>query len=291
MSLHPVLRALGFEQASRIVIIHADDVGMCEATVSAFVDLVSGGLVSSGSVMVPCPWFPQMAAYCRDHPSLDVGVHLTLTSEWDTYRWGPISTRDPASGLLDEEGYFHRRQQQVAEHADVEAVRVEMQAQLERAQQAGIDVTHLDAHMFAAFYPQFLPHYVQLGIENGLPTLLWRMDGTAGKPDDEAAIGASQLIGQWAEQGLFVFDRIVWLMGPPEERLERARAALDALPPGLTHFFIHPAKDTAELRAMAPDWRGRVADYEAFMSPALSDYIRRSGIRVITYKCLRDAMR
>jgi len=102
------LRELGFSAADRVVIVHADDVGMCNATVNAFFELADYGVISSGSVMVPCPWFPAVAAACRGNADIDVGVHLTLTSEWDRYRWGPISTRDPASGLLDEEGYFYR---------------------------------------------------------------------------------------------------------------------------------------------------------------------------------------
>jgi hypothetical protein len=101
MDPNPVLRKLGFADDDRVVIIHADDIGMCQATMSAFADLVDFGLISSGAVMVPCPWFPQAAAYCRQHPLVDLGVHLTLTSEWDGYRWGPVSTRDPASGLID----------------------------------------------------------------------------------------------------------------------------------------------------------------------------------------------
>jgi len=106
MHPNPVLRELGLGQADRAVVIHTDDIGMCQASLAALADLVDFGLVSCGATMVPCPWFPQVAAYCRGHPSVDLGVHLTLTSEWDSYRWGPISTRDPASGLIDDEGYF-----------------------------------------------------------------------------------------------------------------------------------------------------------------------------------------
>ena len=133
MMPNPVLRKLGFDNDDRVVILHADDVGMCQATIPAMVDLVDFGLLSSYAVMVPCPWFPQTAAYCRQHPEVDVGVHSTLTSEWDSYRWGPISTRDEASGLLDEEGYFYHLSEQVQEHGQTAAVQAELQAQVERA--------------------------------------------------------------------------------------------------------------------------------------------------------------
>jgi hypothetical protein len=113
MQPNPVLKQLGFSKDDRVVIIHTDDIGMCQASIDAFADMVDYGLISSGAVMVPCPWFLEAAAYARAHPQADLGVHLTRTSEWETYRWGPISTRDPASGLLDEQGFFHKSSQVV----------------------------------------------------------------------------------------------------------------------------------------------------------------------------------
>ena len=113
MARNPILHHLGFADEQRVVILHADDLGMCQATVQAFAAIVASGLACSGSVMTPCPAFPQMAAYCRAHPDVDMGVHLTLTSEYATYRWGPLSTSDPASGLLDAAGYLPRRPEEL----------------------------------------------------------------------------------------------------------------------------------------------------------------------------------
>ena len=126
MQPNPVLRKLGLADDDRVAIIHADDIGMCQASLAAFADLVDFGLISSGATMVPCPWFPSVAMYCREHPVVDLGVHLTLTCEWDTYRWGPVSTRDPASGMIDEEGYFYRQSEPVQEHGDPAAVQIEL---------------------------------------------------------------------------------------------------------------------------------------------------------------------
>ena len=154
MRTNPVLKKLGLTPEDRAVIIHADDIGMCQATVTAYADLMDFGLVSSGAVMVPCPWFPYAADYCRQHPDVDTGVHLTLTSEWDSYRWGPISTRDPASGLVDDEGCFYRSVAEAQEYGQPDAVQREMQAQVERALAAGIDVTHVDTHMGTVAAPQ-----------------------------------------------------------------------------------------------------------------------------------------
>src|SRR3954463_10603061 len=105
--MNPALKKLGFDEHDRVLIIHTDDIGMCQATLPAYENLLHAGLISSASAMVPCPWFPETARFCRGHPDVDMGVHLTLNSEWDTYRWGPISTRDTASGMLDEQGYFY----------------------------------------------------------------------------------------------------------------------------------------------------------------------------------------
>ena len=109
MAPNPVLKKLGLSDEARVVIFHADDIGMCQASLAAYADLVGVGLISAASTMVPCPWFPATAAFCRANPDrVDMGVHITLTSEWADYRWGPTSTCDPTSGLLDADGYMHR---------------------------------------------------------------------------------------------------------------------------------------------------------------------------------------
>jgi predicted glycoside hydrolase/deacetylase ChbG (UPF0249 family) len=295
MNPNPVLRKLGFADDDRVVIIHADDIGMCQATVSAFADLVDFGLISCGAVMVPCPWFPQVAAYCRQHPLVDLGVHLTLTSEWNGYRWGPISTRDLASGLIDPEGYFYRRSEQVQEHGGNAAVPLELQAQVDRALAAGIDVTHVDTHMGAVATVKFIPTYVQLAARHRLPMLMLRLDEAGWREvglDGESAAFATQLVQQLEAQGLPLLDKLVGLpLDRPVDRAELVKETFDALLPGLTHVIIHPAQDTPELRAITPDWPSRVADYEAFTSQELRDHIRDSGVQVVGYRALRELVR
>lgn len=295
MNPNPVLRKLGFADDDRVVIIHTDDIGMCQATVSAFAELVDFGLISSGAVMVPCPWFPQVAAYCRQHPQVDLGVHLTLTSEHDHCRWGPISTRDPASGLIDEEGYFYRQSEQVQEHGDAAAIQLELQAQVDRALGAGIDVTHIDTHMGAVAHPKFIPAYVQLALQQGLPPMILRLDEAGWRKmgmDSETAAIAAQFVQQLEAQGLPLLDHLVALpLDQPTDRVELAEKTFGSLPPGLTHFIIHPAQDTPELRAITPNWQGRAADYQAFTSGELRDYVKNSGVQVIGYRALRELMR
>lgn len=294
MKPNTFLKELGFDNNDRVVIIHADDVGMCQATIPAFADLFEFGLVSSGAVMVPCPWFLQVAAYCQQQPSTDMGVHLTLTSEWSTYRWGPVSTRDPATGLIDAEGYFYHRVHQVHKHSSPEAVQLELQSQLTRAQEAGIEVTHIDSHMGAVAHPQWLPIYTKLAQSHNLPAMI-PADGqenwqALGLDPDTAALAARFVREKMDASQLIKIDHVIGLrLDQPQDRLAQAKRAFDSLQPGLTHFPIHPALDTPELRAATPStWQCRVGDYEIFRSEELRNYIRNLGIQVVGYKTLRQ---
>ena len=283
-----VLRDLGFAATDRVVVIHADDLGMCQATLPAFADLLAAGLVTSGSVMAPCPWFPEAAALLRARPTVDVGLHVTLTSEWAACRWGSLTTRDPATGLVDQDGYFPRDTETLWCNLDIAAASKEMQAQVGRAKQAGLDPTHLDSHMFAHFEPRLLPPYIALGFAEAVPALVVRHWPYR----DRDAPQIARWIRQWEEGGMPIFDHVIGTPpARPEDRLRQAKRLFDTVSPGLTCFLVHAACDTPELRAMAPDWPFRVADHAAFRSAELSRHIRQSGVQVIGYRVLRDAMR
>src|SRR5512133_2008357 len=122
MTPNPFLKKLGYSDTDRLVILHTDDIGMCQASLQAFQDLWDFGTISTGAVMVPCPWFPATAEFCRKHPEVDMGVHATLNAEWENYRWGPVSPRNPESGLMDKDGYLHQWHAGVFENAKPEAV-------------------------------------------------------------------------------------------------------------------------------------------------------------------------
>ena len=297
MQPNPYLKKLGFANNDRLVIFHADDVGMCQAALTAYANMVDFGLLSSAAVMVPCPWFPATAAFVRNHPQreqLDLGIHLTLTSEWDAYRWGPISSSDPATGLLDDEGYFYRDEESFRKNGIVTAVQKEIAAQVERAIAAGIDPTHIDNHMLSIFHPTFLPSYFQLAQEYHLPALMFRTDAATfeqmGVPADRAAV-YEQMVLQLEEQGLPMFDAIYMMpLDDGSNRRKKAQAALEALPPGISCFIVHPTTDTPEIRALAPDWRARVADYELFTDEKWRQTVANSDVQVIGYRALQDAM-
>lgn len=303
MNPNPVLKKLGFADDERVAIIHVDDVGMCQASIDAFAELDAFGLVSCGAVMMPCPWSLEAAKYARQHSDADLGVHLTLTSEWETYRWGPISTRDPQSGLIDAEGCFYHLAHQVQEHADPEAAGREIVAQIEAAKAAGIDPTHADTHMGTLAHPKFMQSYVQLAIQQQVPPMMLRLDEEGwrrvtgeheGAVLDEATIGvAVEMVNTLEEMGVPLLDAIggLPLDTHPALRLEHAKRAFDVLKPGVTHFIIHAAKDTPELRAITPnDWACRAADYETFLKEELRQYVRDIGVQVIGYRPLKELM-
>lgn len=294
MGPNPILKKLGLADSDRVAIIHTDDIGMCQASVAASIDLNQAGIISSGAIMVPCPWFLQAAQFAKENPKADFGVHLTLTSEWKTYRWGPISTRDPKSGMIDDEGAFYHRSQEVQEHGDPAAVELELESQVERLIHAGVAPTHIDTHMGSVAHPKYMQSYINLGMKFGLPAMLFRMDEAgwraAGLDADTAKIAAG-LMQQLEAGGLPLLDTLGGMpLDTDENRLDRTKKMLSELKPGITHFIIHPSKDTPELRAITPDWKCRVADYQDFMNEELRQHIKRIGLHVIGYRDLKQFM-
>lgn len=295
MTANPFLKKLGFSDNDRAVIIHTDDIGMCHASVQAFQDLWTFGTITSGATMVPCPWFPAVAQMCRENPAIDMGVHATLNAEWESYRWGPVSTRETTSGLMDETGYFHQWHQAVYDNAKPEAVDAEVNAQIERALAAGIDVTHVDSHMGTIMNPLFVQSYVQAAAKRLLPPMLPRLDAKGmdlmGMSEQER-ITYTPIMDMLESMGIPMVDGILGMpLEHDHDHIGLAKQLLGDLPVGITHFILHPSIDTPELRAIAPDWRARVANYNAFMSDDLKKFLEREDIKLIGYRAIRDAMR
>ena len=295
MNPNPFLKKLGYSDTDRLVIIHTDDIGMCHASVQAFKDLWEFGTITSGAVMVPCAWFPAVAQMCRDNPEMDMGVHATLNAEWESYRWSPLSTRDQASGLLDADGYFHQWHQAVYDNAKVEAVELEVNAQIERALSAGIDVTHVDSHMGTIMSPLYIQSYIQAGASRLLPNMLPRLDaegiGMMGAGEAER-IAYAPIMQQLETMGVPMVNGILGMpLEHGDDHITVAKKLLSELPVGITHFILHPSVDTPELRAICPDWQARVANYNAFMSDDLKHFIEQEDIKLIGYRQIRDAMR
>ena len=261
---------LGFEPDDRVVIVNCDDLGSSHAANDAIRRSIGEGSASSATLMVPCPWAGDAAA---DPPGADVGVHLTLTSEWDTYRWGPVTA---GATLLDSEGRLPRTIEEVWERADLDEVRAELRAQVDQALRWGFDVTHLDSHMGTLqLHPSYFDIYLELAVEYALPL---RLSGWS----TERAIGF-EFRARAAEAGVFAPDHLVGT--------DILAKAAD-LRPGVTEMYLHPASDLPELRALAPDSARRVED-AAILAPGgeLADVLARAGARVISYRALRDLQR
>ena len=293
MTPNPFLKKLGLSDNDRAVIIHTDDIGMCHASVQAFKDLWAFGTITSGAVMVPCPWFPAVAQMCRENSEMDMGVHATLNAEWESYRWGPVSTREQASGLLDAHGYFHQWHPGVYQNAKPEAVSVEVNVQIEKALAAGIDVTHVDSHMGTIMSPLFIESYIEAGASRLLPNLLPRVSSQGinlmGSNGQEKIV---PLLQQMEEMGVPMVDAILGMpLEHGNDHIGVAKKLFGEAPVGITHFILHPSIDTAELRAIAPDWPARVANYDAFMSDELTMLIESEDIKLLGYRQIREAMR
>jgi predicted glycoside hydrolase/deacetylase ChbG (UPF0249 family) len=314
MTYNPALKKLGFSEQDRVVIIHADDVAVSQASIDAYLELMDFGTISTGSAMTPSSWFPELVRIVRGNPALDMGLHLPVTSEYESYRWRPVSRVDPTSGLVDEWGYFHRKPAVTASQASVQSVMTEVEAQIKLSLKLGLTPTHLDSHHATMLNRRFLRPFVAVakeyqllpvmmkmstmlprGVppvsatsEKGLPNAYGSMDLESILEDAENVEEVSQ---ELVEQGVPVPD---YLSGMPVviegDRLEYAKSLFSAIKPGLTHFAFHPTKDTPETRAITPTWKGRVGDYETFMTRGLKDHLRKEGIQLIGYKTLAALM-
>jgi predicted glycoside hydrolase/deacetylase ChbG (UPF0249 family) len=267
---------LGYGPDAKLVIINCDDLGSTRSANVAVYDALRTGVATSATLMVPCPWARDAAAMYRGE---DVGVHLTLNAEWETYRWGPI-THSPS--LLDGDGGFPRTLPDVWDHADIDEVRKECRTQIERAIYWGFDVSHLDSHMGTLqLRADFFDVYLEMAVEFRLPL---RMAGASG----ERAIGFPYR-RLATEEGVLFPDSFVYTHVGSRRAIERA---LFDLRPGVTEMYLHPAIDTDELRVSHPDWANRVEDYAYLTSDAsLRDLLDRAGARRIGYRELRDLQR
>ncbi len=267
---------LGHPPDAKLLLVNCDDLGSTRSANVAVYEALRHGVATSASLMVPCPWARDAAAQYRGE---DVGVHLTLNAEWDTYRWGPI-THSPS--LLDGDGGFPRTIEDAWDHGDLEEVRKECRTQVERAIFWGFDVSHLDSHKATLqLRADFFDVYLELAVDFRLPL---RMGGASG----ERIVGFPYR-RLAAEEGVVFPDHLVTAPVGARRRIERL---LFELRPGVTEVYLHPAIDTDELRASHPDWAGRVEDHAYLCTdPSLPDLIERAGVTLVGYRELRELQR
>ena len=267
---------LGHPPDARLLIVNCDDLGFCHAANRGVYEALRDGVGTSASIMIPCPWAREAASHYRGE---DVGVHLTLTAEHDLYRWGPITH---APSLLDGDGGFPRTNIDVWEHADLDEVRRECRAQVERAILWGFDVSHLDSHMgVMQLRPEFFDVYLDLAIDYSLPI---RLSGAS----TQRAIGFP-FRDLAADEGVLFPDRFLYAPGIGSRKaLERT---IYDLAPGVTEVYVHPGIDTPELRSIGESWSGRVDDLDLVLSAETRSLLDRAGVTLIGYRELRDAQR
>jgi hypothetical protein len=269
----------------RTLIIHEDDLGGSHGANMAFVELWDLGMATSGSVMVPCPWFPEIAQIARQRPEMDLGVHLTLTAEWQTFRWRPL-TGVADNGLCDADGFFWHRVAD-ARRADPAAVEAELRAQIETAIAAGIDVTHLDSHMGTVWQPEFLPIFVKLGREYNLPIGITRDMARMGADQRQLDRAFAELI-PLGHPDLLAYRTTPF--GQPAATPERYREIFASLQPGLNFGAFH-FNTVSDTEFFSPDVRLRTTEYEMFRDGTAKRLLDEAGIRLAGMREFRDAMR
>jgi hypothetical protein len=276
-----VAERLGYPADSKLLIVHADDLAVAHSVDSASFDALEKNAVTSASIMMPCPWTSEVAAFAKAHPDADLGLHLTLTSEWKTYRWGPVASSDRVPSLLDPAGTLWSDTPLVARHAKPDEAEREIRSQVERALALGIHPTHLDTHMGSAFAtPEIFAAYVKVAHQYHLPFLAVKIPGAerflaAVSPNDVVLdglvmAGAGQPADQWSN---FYLN------------------AIKNLKPGLTQMIVHLGHDDAELQAVMVDhpdygsaWRQR--DYDFITGPEFKQSLQDNHVILVKWRDL-----
>ncbi len=277
---------LGFPRDAKLLIVHADDVGVTHSVNAATIKALDTGLVTSASIMVPCPWFPEIADYAKSHPDLDLGLHLTLTSERVYYRWGPVAAKDKVPSLVDENGYFHH-DWSATTRINPKDVELELRAQIDRAYAMGVHPTHLDSHQYRLYEngKDLFEVLLRVAHDYKLPVFIAR-DWFADRSYLESSLSSADI----------VLDHTVTIAPnvPPEKWAEFYTTVLKNLQPGVTEFVIHLAFADDEMKAATRErdtwgaaWRQR--DFDFFTSPAFRQLLQEQNIKLITWRELARA--
>lgn len=285
--LKPLVERLGFAPGTKVVILNGDDTGMNHATnVATFAAMKAGGLTSA-TIMMPCPWVPEAVKFAKKHPQANFGLHLTLTSEWGDYKWGPVAGKSAVPSLVDKEGYFQSDVPPVYLKAKVPEVEIEVRAQVEKAYAAGLDVTHVDSHMGTLQYnPKYHEMYLKVAKEYSLPC---RMAGH-NLMDPR---GGAYLIQMADDMGVLHPD-MLYMDGPPKpaQTEEFWLKRLTDLPEGqVSEIYIHCGMETPEMEATTGSFRTRAADAAFFASDKWLKALKDNNIGLTSYRELRELQR
>lgn len=270
---------LGYPADAKLLIVHADDLGVIHTVNQATFKAFSEGSVKSASIMVPTPWLPEVAEYAKTHPNHDMGIHLTLTSEWKLLRWGPVAPVSQVPSLVDENGYFYPDCNELWEHAKLEEVEIELRAQIKKAIAMGINPTHLDSHMGCLFSTdaRYYEIYVKLAKEFGIPAMVNHQIAQLG---GEAIPAPPVVINEIFGANTTDFDT---------DMAEYYATTLKNMKPGVHVMIIHCGFDNMESQGMSfehPYWgaQWRQQDYDFFTSKECAQILEEENIHLVTWK-------
>lgn len=278
---------LGFKAADKILIVNVDDIANSHAANVAVMDATQNGLATCATIIVPGPWFPEIADYARKHPQADFGIHLAHTSEWSTLKWGPVANKSEVPGLVDPQGYLWPDIASVYKNSTPEQAYVEARAQVKKAMAAGIDVTHLDSHMGTLqFNEDYFQVYRRLAKEFDLPLRM-------GSQDLLAAMGGGHQRGQLDEDGTVYPDYLINGGRKAGETMgDYWKRMLSDLKPGVTEIYIHASAAGDELSAFTNTAGDRAEEYRLFTrDPEIRRILEAQGVKRIGYRALRDLQR
>jgi len=278
-----VAERLGYPADSKLLIIHADDLAVSHSQDIASFDALDRRAATSASIMVPCPWLTEVADYAKAHPGADLGLHLTLTAEWKTYRWGPVASINTVPSLLDPSGYLWPETEPAVAHIKAEDAEREIRAQIQRAYAMGIHPTHVDSHMGVLFErPDLTAVYVKVAHEYKLPFLATL--GPQAPPNIKALFTDKDIM----LDSVLIASPDVPAAGWEDFYLNLVKN----LKPGLTELIVHLAHDDAEMQAVTVDhpdygsaWRQR--DYNVITSPEFKKALQENHIILVHWSDLK----
>ena len=279
---------LGYPRDSKLLIIHADDMGLAHSVNTACIRAFDNKGITSGSIMVPCPWAPEIASYVKDHPGLDVGIHLTMTAEWDQYKWGGITSSDQIPSLLDKNNYFYASVEELGKVAKGAEAEKELRAQIDKAIASGVQPTHLDTHMASVLAnPELIKIYLNLSEIYHLPILFPRSYLSWFPPD----------VAKTLESKIFLLDNL-FMLDPKMitgKWIDAYKKAIEEMKPGLNEMIVHLAVDNDEMQAISKGhddygsaWRQH--DLDLVLSNEFKDLLKTNHIILIGWGQIRDLM-
>ena len=279
---------LGYKATDKLLIIHADDVGMCHSVNAATTKALEIGTVTCASIMIPCPWLPEIAEYAKAHPEADFGLHLTLTSEWQRYRWRPVAPIDQVPSLLDKNGYLPHTEVEVIKNGKPEEVAKELRAQIARAREFGIKPTHVDSHMGTLFCGPFMPVYTSVAKENGILPMLMVATPARIIQGKQLGFDAAKIEETLSKEGYVFLDMLYEDSAGADLESRRAHYydVIRNLKPGVTEIIVHLSMNDEEIQHISGAWLRRWNEFQIFTDPKTRELIDSQGIKLIGYKQL-----